>query len=75
MWKLTPPDMKAWREALGGSSFVMCMGAHCVNTILFATHVMSENGYLMTFNGTVVAFLAAASFKNHLEAKQNVPGP
>jgi hypothetical protein len=45
------------------------MGAHFVNTVLLACHLLSENGYLITFNGTIAVYLAASGWQKHVESK------
>lgn len=55
--------------AAGGRRFIMCMGAHFINTALLITHYLSESGYLSTFALTVGAYLAAAGWQKHVEAK------
>jgi hypothetical protein len=66
---VTAANVQAWREALGGRRFLMCMGAHFINTALFVWGPLSEQGYLTTFAGTVAAYLAVAGWQKHVEAK------
>jgi hypothetical protein len=66
---MTPAALREWLSAAGGRRFIMCMGAHFINTALFATHFLSESGYLTTFGGTVAAYLAAAGWQKHMELK------
>jgi hypothetical protein len=72
---VTPSAIVAWREALGGRKFLMCMGASFVNTLLFTVDVLSEAGYLMTFSGTVAAYLAADVGQRYMERKNDQPVP
>lgn len=64
-----PSDLAAWREAAGGRRFLMCMGASLVNTGLFACGPLSEQGYLTAFGLTVGAYLAAAGWQKHMQAR------
>ena len=66
---MTPQQVQAWREALGGRRFLMCMGAHFINTALFVWGPLDQSGYLTTFGGTVAAYLAVAGWQKHVEAK------
>lgn len=50
----------------------MFMGAHVINTALFVHGTLSEQGYLITFASTVGAYLAAAGWQKHVEAKKDV---
>ena len=69
---MTPQDLIGWRKALGGRRFLMFMGAHVINTALFVHGTLSEQGYLITFASTVGAYLAAAGWQKHVEAKKDV---
>lgn len=66
---MSPSQLVEWRNALGGRRFLMCMGAHFINTALFVVHFLSEQGYLTTFAATVGMYLGAAGWQKHIEAK------
>lgn len=66
---MKPEELRTWISAAGGRRFLMCMGAHAVNTALFVFGVMSENGYLMTFGGTVAAYIGASTYQKSQEIK------
>jgi len=56
---VTPTDVAAWREALGGRKFLLCVGCSGINTALFAAGTLSESGYLMILGGTVFSYIGA----------------
>lgn len=67
-----PMRFQALRDfiaAAGGRRFIMCMGAHFINTALLLAQRLSESGYLSTFALTVGAYLAATGWQKHMEAK------
>jgi len=66
---VTPASFTAWRDALGGRRFLMSMGAHLVNTLLFLHGVLSESGYLMTFGSTVAVYVGANVTQRFIEKR------
>lgn len=68
---MTPATVQRWREAIGGRRFLMCMGAHGVNTTLFVVGLLSEQGYLTTFGLTVGSYLAATGWQKHIESRSS----
>jgi hypothetical protein len=54
---MTPEQLTAWREAVGGRKFWLCVGCAALNTLLFACGILSESGYLMIIGGTVFTYL------------------
>lgn len=66
---MNPETIRTWISACGGRRFLMCMGAHFINTALFAFGVLSENGYLITFGGTVAVYVGASTYQKGQEIK------
>lgn len=66
---MRPETLQTWIAAAGGRRFLMCMGAHFINTALFVWGPLTEQGYLYTFGGTVASYLAVAGWQKHMEAK------
>ena len=56
---MTPEQLVAWREAVGGRRFWLCIGCSLINTVLFAMGILSESGYLFVIGGTVIAYISA----------------
>jgi hypothetical protein len=56
---IKPATVETWIYHLGGRRFVMAGGAGWVNMILFACHLLSENGYITLTAMTVGAYLTA----------------
>jgi hypothetical protein len=68
---MTPEQLRAWIAAAGGRRFLMCMGAHFINTALFVFGVLSESGYLTTFMGTVAVYVGASTYQKAKELKSD----
>ncbi len=58
---MTPETLAAWREALGGTRFLLTVGCSAVNSIFFVCGTLTENGYLMILGGTVFTYIASAT--------------
>lgn len=57
--------LKSWLDAIDGDEkFVMVMGCAMVNTVLFAAHTLSENGYLMILGGTIFAYISGKVYED-----------
>lgn len=46
----------------------MAMGAHMVNTALLVSGVLSEQGYLVTFAGTIATYIGANTYQKVKES-------
>lgn len=59
-----------FRVAIGGTRFIMAMGAGLVNTLLFAVGILSESGYITLTLATVGAFIVSQTAQN-MKTKDN----
>lgn len=58
---MTPKQVADWREALGGTRFLLTVGCSAINSMFFISGALTENGYLSILGGTVFAYIAAAT--------------
>lgn len=68
---MTPEQLRAWIAAAGGRRFLMCMGAHVINTLLLWFEKLTEGGYVTTFMGTVAVYVAASTYQKSKELKSD----
>jgi hypothetical protein len=64
-------DVREWVAALGGRRFLMCMGAHIINTLLLVFERLSEGGYITAFMGTVAVYVAANTYQKQQELRSD----
>lgn len=58
---MTPEAFAAWREAFGGTRFLLTVGCSALNSVFFVCGILTENGYLMILGGTVFTYVASAT--------------
>lgn len=65
---MSPETLRTWISAAGGRRFLMAMGAHLINTGLLIAGVLSEQGYLFTFGGTIAVYVGANTYQKVKES-------
>lgn len=65
--------LKEWLDAISGDEkFVMCAGAGIVSSVFFASHLLTENGWLLAMGQSVFAYVIGKVVEDRGVPRANV---